>query len=379
MKVSCQQEQLARGIGIVGRAVAARSTLPVLSNILIATDDSRLKLSATNLEIGITCWVPAKVETPGAVTVPARLLSDFVGSLPPERVTLDLTEETQTLTVAADRYHADIKGIDASDFPVLPTVDQGIRFTMSPKGLRETIGLVTIAAATDESRPILTGVLTEIDPDGGQLTLAAADGFRLSVLHAELDAPLESSLRVIIPARALSELSRIGADAEEPIEVAVTESLGQIMFRMKDVDLVSQLIDGSFPDYEKILPGDHSVQAIVNTRALHNAVKMASFFARDAANVVRIELRPGTELEPGTLVVTAQASEVGANESEIEASIEGGPLEIAFNAKYLMDILNVLGSDQASIELSSGSSPGVFRPVDNASFTHVIMPMHIGR
>jgi DNA polymerase-3 subunit beta len=373
------QDNLAKGLATVGRAVAARSTLPVLSNILIETDDSRLKLSATNLEMGISCWIGARVEEPGAVTVPARLLSDFVNSLPHEQVSLELDDRTQTLTVHADRFKADIKGIDATDFPILPTVDQGTRLTLDPEILREMIGQVTIAAATDESRPILQGVLTTMDSDLGRMTLAAADGFRLSVRDADLDAPLDGSVTVIVPARALNELGRISADEDKPIEVAITDGRNQIMFSMSDVHLVSQLLDGSFPDYEKIIPDGFATRAVVNTKALHEAVKVAGYFARDAANIVHLILRPGTETEPGVVVVTAQAAEVGENETELEAAIEGEPIEIAFNAKYLLDILSAVGSDQIVIELGTASSPGVFRPVDATEFTHVIMPMHIGR
>ena len=379
MRVTCQQEHLARGLAVVGRAVATRSTLPVLSNILLETDDSQLKLSATNLEMGVSCWIGSRVEDPGAITVPARLLSDFVNSLPVGAVEMELEERSQTLHVRSDRFQAEIKGIDAADFPILPTVEQGTRFTLDPAGLREMITQVTISAASDESRPILTGILTQIDPDAGRLTLAAADGFRLSVREADLQAPLEGKINVIIPARALTEVSRIAVDEEQPIEVAITESRNQILFRLSHVHIVSQLIDGNFPDYERIIPARHTTRAVVNAKAMHGAVRIASFFARDAANVVRLDLRPGGELEPGVVVVSAQAAEVGGNQGEIEASIEGGGLEIAFNAKYLLDLLGVIGSDQIALELTTPSSPGLFRPVGDAPFIHVIMPMHIGR
>lgn len=379
MKVSCPQENLARGLAVVNRAVANRSTLPILSNILLETEEGRLKLSATNLEIGINCWIGAKVEEPGAITVPARLLSDFVNSLPKEPVAFDLNGKNHTLKVSADRYRAEIKGLDAADFPVLPTVEQGVRFTVDTATLRAMISQVSIAAATDESRPILTGILTVIDPDAGRLTMAAADGFRLSVRSAELNAAVDRRFSVIIPARALLELARIATDDDPPVEVAITESRNQVLFRLETVTLVSQLIDGNFPDYEKIVPPGHTTRAVVNTKAFQNAVRVASFFARDAANVVRVSLVAGDDLTPGTLMVSAQAAEVGGNQSEIEASLDGPPLEIAFNAKYLLDVVGVVGSDQLALELSTSSSPGVFRPVSDDAFTHVVMPMHLSR
>lgn len=377
MKVTVLQENLAKGLAIVGRAVAARSTLPILSNILVQTDGSRLKLSATNLEIGVTCWIGAKVDEEGATTVPARLLADFVNSLPAAPIEMTLNARTQSLNLKCDRNEAEIKGMEATDFPILPAVDGGVQFTLDAADLRSAVGQVSIAAAADESRPILTGILLDADPDTGRFTLAAADGFRLSVRTAALPGDLGTRIHVIVPARALIELTRISSDNAEPIQVALSERGNQILFRVPDIELVSQLIEGNFPDYEKIVPSEHTTRAVVNTRGLLNAARTASFFARDAANVVRIRL--GTGPGGGTLTVSAQAAEVGENESELEASLEGGDLEIAFNAKYLMDLLNVAGTDQVALELTTSSSPGVFRPVDDGTFTHVIMPMHVPR
>lgn len=379
MKLSCQQDQLARGLSTVNRAVASRTTLPILSNILLKAEDDRLELSATNLEIGISCWLDAEVVEPGAITVPARLLSDFVNSLPAEEVSLELDPKTKSLDVSAGRYHAEIKGIDADDFPVMPSIDDGTSFNLDPEQLREMVGQVTIAAATDESRPILTGVQTVVDPDAGRVTMSAADGFRLSIREAGFDTPLDGKISVVIPARALQELGRAVSDAEGPVRVSVTENRNQIRFHTGRVDIVSQLIDGSFPDVEKIIPAGYGTRAVVNVKALHGAVRIASFFARDSANVVRLKLEPGDDLNPGMLTVSAQSAEVGGNDSELEAAVEGEALEVAFNAKYMLDLLGAVGSEQVAIEVSTASSPGVYRPVDDSEFIHVIMPMHIAR
>ncbi|MFQ5340627.1 MAG: DNA polymerase III subunit beta [Anaerolineae bacterium] len=375
MHVSCMQENLARGLAIVSRAVATRTPLPVLSNILIATDNSRLKLAATNLEISINCWIGAKVEEEGETTVPARLLTDFVNSLPPETIDMDLVTRTQTLGLTCSRYEANIKGIDASEFPVIPTVEDGGQITLDPEALGEMVDQVTFAAATDESRPILTGVLTRFDP--GAITFAAADGFRLSVRTAEIDAGTSESVAVIIPARALSELGRILGDTDTPVEATVTEGRNQVLFHLPNIDLVSQLIEGNFPDYNQIIPKSHSTRTVVDAKPFLNAVKIASLFARDAANIVRLKIDPGSELEPGTLTVSATSAELGDNVSQIDASVEGEALEVAFNAKYLLDVLNVIGTDQVAVETSTPSSPGVFKPVGGTDFVHVIMPMHI--
>jgi len=377
VKVSCLQENLAKGLSIVGRAVATRSTLPVLSNVMLATDGSRLKLSATNLEIGIVCWIGAKVEEDGSITVPARLLTDFVNSLPPERIDMELTVRTQTLNLKCARFEANIKGIDAQEFPLIPTASEDNKISLDPSMLRLMIDQVVFAAATDESRPILTGVLAEFQ--GEQLTLAAADGFRLSVRTAHLPEPVSEPVTVIVPARALAELSRISAEQEQPIEITITPARNQALFHLANVDLVSQLIEGNFPDYNQIIPTSYSTRTVVSTSDFLKAARTANIFARDAANIVRLEIVPGGELTPGRVTLTATSAEVGDNVGEIDAVIEGEEIEIAFNARYLIDVLSVVDSAQVALETTTASSPGVIRPVGSEDFTHVIMPMHISR
>jgi DNA polymerase-3 subunit beta len=377
VKVSCLQENLAKGLSIVGRAVATRSTLPVLSNVMLATDGARLKLSATNLEIGIVCWIGAKVEEDGSTTVPARLLTDFVNSLPPERIDMELTVRTQTLNLKCARFEANIKGIDAQEFPLIPTAGEDSKISLDPSMLRQMIDQVVLAAATDESRPILTGVLAKFQ--GEQLTLAAADGFRLSVRTAHLSEPVSEPVTVIVPARALAELSRISAEQEQPIEVTITPARNQALFHMANVDLVSQLIEGNFPDYNQIIPKSYSTRTVVSTGDFLKATKTANIFARDAANIIRLEIVPGGELAPGRVTLTATSAEVGDNVGEIDAVIEGEEMEIAFNAKYLIDVLSVVDAAQVALETTTASSPGVIKPIGSEDFTHVIMPMHISR
>jgi len=380
MKISCLQENLAKGLATVGRAVAARSTLPVLSNILLECDEGRLRLAATNLEVGVSCWIGARVEEEGSITVPARLLTEFVNSLPPGQIDMELTERTQTLNLKCARYEANIKGIDASEFPDVPTAEtiggqDGLH--LGAETFRRMIDQVVFAAATDESRPILTGVLAQFYQGG--LTMAAADGFRLSVVTADVGVDLDTATNVIVPARALSELSRIGVTQENDIELIITPQRNQILFHLDSTDVVSQLIDGNFPDYHQIVPKSHTTRTIVATADLLKAVKVAFLFARDAANIIRFNIVPGSELSPGQVVVTGTSAEFGDNVSEIDASIEGEELEIAFNAKYMIDALSVVGTAEIALETSTASSPGVIRPVDGDDFLCVIMPMHITR
>ncbi len=377
MKVSCLQENLAKGLSIVSRAVASRSTLPVLSNLLVATDQGRLKLAATNLELSVTNWIGAKVEEDGAITVPARVLIDFVNSLPPERIDMELNVRTQTLNLKCARYVANVKGIDANEFPIIPTIGEGKRISIEPDTLREMIEQVTFAAATDESRPVLTGVIAKFNKD--QVTFAAADGFRLSVRHATLSAPVAEPFSVIIPAKALQEVGRVSGDQEDPIELAVTENKSQILFRLTNIEIVSQLIDGAFPDFTRIIPESHNTRTVVNANDWQKAVKASSVFAREAMNTVRVAVAPGGEMGAGKMTLAATSAESGDNVGEIDATVEGDPVEIAFNARYLTEVLNVLHSPQVALETTSPSSPGVIKPVGREDFTHVIMPMHIGK
>ena len=376
MKVSCLQENLAKGLSIVSRAVATRSTLPVLGNICLSTDNNRLKLSATNLEIGITCWIGAKVEEDGATTVPARTLVDLVNALPQGMLDMDLTVRTQTLTVTSGRFTNNIKGVDAQEFPIIPGADDGEAISIAPDILRAMIDQVAFAAATDESRPILTGVYVKFS--GKSLIMAAADGFRLSVRMAVLDSGVDEPIEVIVPARTLAELGRISGEQTDPIRILITPQKSQILFHLTNIDLVSQLIDGKFPDYNAIIPKASATRSVVDTAQFLKACKAANVFAREAANIVRLNIVPGDELTPGHIKLGAQSAETGENAGDLDAAVTGNAMEVAFNVKYLIDVLNAAGATQVSLETNNASSPGILRPIGDDTFTHVIMPMHIG-
>ncbi|NIM95526.1 MAG: DNA polymerase III subunit beta [Anaerolineales bacterium] len=377
MKVSCLQENLARGLSTVSRAVAQRSTLPVLGNVLIATDDGRLRLSATNLELGITCWIGAKIQDEGSTTVPARTFIDLVNTLPNDQVDMELSVRTQTLNVRSGAFINDIKCIDAQEFPPLPPREQDEGLTFNVEDLREMIHQVAFAASTDDARPVLTGVLVEVSD--GKLSMAAADGFRLSVRTYHLSSPESGPFKAIIPSRALSELSRILSDGEETVTMMLPSGRGQAIFRAKNIELVSQLIEGTFPDYGGIIPTNYSTRSIISTTAFRKACQAAEIFAREAAHSARLMITPGSELEPGTMQISATSAETGSNETTVDATVEGEPIEIAFNVRFLVDVLGVIDNPNVSLETSTPSSPGVIRPVGREDFLHVVMPMHLGR
>lgn len=377
MKVSCLQENLSRGLSIVARAVAPRSTLPVLGNILVATDGGRLRLSATNLEMGISYWIGAKIEEDGQTTVPARTFVDLVNTLPNDTVMMNLTVRNQTLNVRCGAFNNDIRCIDAEEFPPLPPSDMEDGISLNVEDLKSMINQSTFAASMDDARPVLTGVLFEIDDS--KVTLAAADGFRLSVRSANLTAGDAPAFKAIIPARTLAELARVIGAEEDSLEMILPPNRSQVIFRAKDVELVSQLIDGTFPDYNGIIPTGHSTRSVLSTSAFLKACRAADIFARESAHSARLRITPGSELEPGTVEVSATAAETGSNETIVDATIEGDPIEIAFNVRFLVDVLGVVDTPNVSLETSSASSPGVIRPVGRDDFLHVIMPMHLGR
>jgi len=377
MKVTVLQENLARGLSIVSKAVSPRSTLPVLANVLIASDEGRLRLSATNLELGITCWIPARIEEEGSTTVPSRTFNDLVSTLPADQVMLKLDVKTQTLNVRGGTSTNDIKCIDAQEFPPLPVPDLDGAVQINVGDFREMIHQVVFAASSDEARPVLMGVLVQVDKD--KLTMAAADGFRLSVRKAILSTPAPAPVSAIVPAQALKELARVATDGEEPIYMVLPKGRGQVVFRVKDVEVVSQLIDGTFPDYQQIIPRKYNSRTLVSTSSLLKACKQAEIFAREGSNVARFNIKTAQgEMQPSEVEISATSEETGKNETIVEATVDGSGVLIAFNVKFLREVLEVVKTPNVALETSAANAPGVVRPVGDDDFLHVIMPMHLG-
>ena len=376
MKVTVKQDELQHGLAVVSRAVATRSTLPVLGNILIATEEGELRLSATNLEMSLTCWIPAKVTEPGSTTAPARTLADLVSALPGDQVQFVLDVKTQSLNVKSGSSNNDIKCIDAADFPPIPTAGLDGALQLKVGEFRSMIQQVAFAASTDEARPVLMGVLLNVEKD--RVTMVAADGFRLSVRKAALASSVSQPINVIIPARALNELARVTGDGDDVINMMVPKGRGQVVFRLKNVQLVAQLIDGTFPDYQQIIPRAYKSRTLVSTAALLKACRQAEIFAREGLNVARLEIREAKgEMKPSEVEISATSEETGKNETVVEASVDGAGLLIAFNVKFLREALEVIHTPNVALETSAANAPGVVKPVGDDEFLHVIMPMHI--
>ena len=375
MQLSCLQENLSRGLSVVQRAVATRTTLPITQNVLISTDNSRLKLSATNLEIAITTWIGAQVEDEGSITIPARLLTEFVNSLPPERIDISLVPQPLGLELSCARFEAHINGQDADDFPPIPTVESGVIGKVSSEVLKDAITHVAFAAATEDSRPVLTGVQVELS--GDDFTFAAADGFRLAVYKGKLAEPVSEDVSFLVPARALQEVNRLIGSQDEPIEFTVTPSKSQALFRLDNVEVLSQLVQGTFPNYSQLIPEKYDTRAVVDLEAFLRATRTASIFARDGSGIVRVNVLAGENGSSGKLKISSRAEELGDNKGEIDATVEGQESKIAFNSKYLGEVLDVLGKGEVAVETTTPSSPGVIRPLNNEGYVHVVMPMFV--
>lgn len=380
MKVTVLQENLAHGLSIVSRAVSPRSTLPVLANILIATDEGQLKLSATNLDLGITCWIGAKIHEEGSTTVPARTITDLVSTLSDSQVDIALNIRTQTLNIVSGASNTDIKCIDSQEFPPSPAVEVEDEIDLNVSDLKEMIHQVVFAASTDEARPILTGVLVTLSDE--MITMAAADGFRLSVRKSILSSPTTRPFSAVIPGRSLSELARVSGDSDQVVTMSMAPGRNQVVFRLPDIELVSLLIEGSFPEYEQIIPTECETRAVISTSSLLKACKQAEIFAREGSHIARIKIVPGEEMQPGTVEISGQSDETGYNQNEVDATIEGPPLLIAFNVGFLREVLEVMDTPNVALETTKDTSPGVIRPIGGQEeldkFVHVIMPMHLG-
>jgi DNA polymerase III subunit beta len=382
MKLECLQENLAEGLAVVGRVVPTKSTLPVLSNVLLATREGELRLAATNLELAVAHRVPASVGRAGEITLPARLLADYVALLDHgQKVALDLNEKTHKVHLACGRYEANIAGIDAGDFPPIPSVSGGATFNMPAAGLKEAINQVVFAAAPDDTRPVLAGVLLRLG--AGSLTLAAADGFRLAVRTVEVPdgAP---DLQMIVPARTLAEVARLlPSDEAEEVTISTTPGGNQVYFAFGKTEVTSRLIDGQFPDYQRIIPTEAKTSVVLSTTDFLRATRAAAVFARDNSNIVRLECTPSKEeadLALGSVLVKSTSAEMGDNEGHLDASISGDEAQIAFNGRYLRDALEAIESQQVTLQITGPSSPGIIKPVGEPNgYLHVIMPMHVAR
>jgi DNA polymerase III subunit beta len=369
MKVTCSAGSLGQGLHVVSRAVSSRTTLPILNNVLLQTSEQGLQLTATNLEIGIRQVIPAEVLEEGGITVPARLLTDFVTAHPDEPLSMVLDKKTQSLSVHSAHFDATIRGIDPADFPPVPSAGEGRKVSMPQGDLREAIEQTVIAASTDEGRPVLTGVYLQLN--GGKATFAATDGHRLAVKTLPLGAQGGDPETVVVPARALAEVSRILKPGTETIDMTVGTQKNQVFFKSEAVELMSRLIEGTYPNYQQVIPSQSTTTITAKTQDLLFTTKVVSLFSKDAANVIKFKA------EGGKLTLTANTSEVGNNVAGVEATVEGQDLQVAFNSKYVLDALSIIGSEEVQLGFTGPLNPGAIRPVGRDDYLYIIMPVRV--
>jgi DNA polymerase-3 subunit beta len=359
MKLQVTQENLTRALGAVARVANSRGTLPILANVLVKTSNNRLSLSATNLDIAITQYIGAKVEQEGSITVPARLMQEFISSLPSGVINLEL-DETK-LKISTDQYHSTVNGILADDFPVMPAITSGKSVKLDGKLLKKGLQQVVFAASNDESRPVLTGVL--LHSVEGKLYLAATDSYRLA--EKEIGKTKEE-VNLLVPATALNDLLRVLGDEVE--EVTVTYDEQQILFNVGDVELVARLLEGKYPDYRKLIPSSFGVTVELKKADLLNVTKVSSLFARESAGSVTIKVDEIAQ----ELSIRSIASQLGENTATAEGKVTGSG-EITLNSRYLLDALQALSGEELTFGFNGKLDPTCLHDTKSEDYSHIII------
>jgi DNA polymerase-3 subunit beta len=370
---------LKAGLARVAHAVATRSPLPALSHILLTPEPGGLRLAATNLEITMIVRVAGETDAMAApLAVPAKLLVDLVQHLPQDHVELDFDEERCTCLLTCARTQATIKAISGDEFPSLEGLDPLLLTTLTTipaDVLRATLNQVVVAAATEDARPILKGMLLRLRDD--QVTFIATDGFRLASRALTLAEAVSEPQDLILPAHGLLELARV-LDDNEAVSISVTPSLGQVVFTTPTLTFVSRVLEGRFPDYERIIPVDHATRTTLDRAVFAAAVKRTSVLAEAGKhNVIKLLLEPGTDEAPGRVTLTADAAEVGAHVEVLDARISGTAGQIALNAQFLQDAIESITTDSLMLETQTPASPGVIRPHGSRDYVHLVMPMSV--
>lgn len=365
MKFSCLQQDLLPVLSSVGRSVGIRSTLPVLDNILLSAHDKKLKVAATNLEIGVIENLNVQVSLEGELTVPGKTLTDIISGLGQEKV--EIESEGEILTVSSGKFKASINGIAATEFPAIPlSAEKGITF---PKEAFLYLSRILFASAVDEGRPVLTGILTDVS--GGKLDFVATDGFRLAhqTIEVAKDTP---KFKNLIPKKTFEEILRIISEFEvDSVSISPSSDQNQVIFNLGQAVISSRLIEGNFPSWEKIIPSKFVARAIVDKEALLKAIKLAAVFARGETNILVINTK-----KEG-LGLQSSAKEVGSQENEIDATIEGEPIEVAFNTKFLQDAVSACPSTQLAVEFSGPLSAAQIKPVGVEGLEYIVMPVRL--
>jgi DNA polymerase-3 subunit beta len=365
MKLACTQENLHRGLNIVGRMVSRNATLPVLGNVLLKAEPGGLRMIATDLELGVSCLVGGKIEEKGQITIPARLLSEYVSQLPKERVGISVTGKE--LNLECEGSKAQIKGISADEFPLIPKVEGVFKSSLPAQKLKKAIIQTVFAVAHDESRPELTGVYMQFEKDS--CTLAATDSFRLT--EATIACGPNVPKKMIIPAKTLAELARIIEDEDATVNVQASDN--QVLFAYHDVELISRLLEGQYPEYKDIIPKELPTKVTADREEFLTAVKTAGLFSKTSAQDVVIVIDPTKK----QLSISAEASQVGGHSQELPVKIAGPADKVVFNYRYLVEGLNAFTGEEVIFETGGATSPGKLTSSKDEQYLYIVMPIHL--
>lgn len=378
MRIETSQTALARGLAVVSRAVAARHSLDQLRHVHLEADDDGVRLTATDTEIALIASIDAAVNEPGAITVPHRFMNDLVGSLEGTELTLEVAPDSLVCQIrGSGSNESAINGMNASSYPNIPGVGDGDTIRIVAGELREALRHTVFAAAADDGRPVLTGVHFRFR--GTKMTLAAADGFRLAVYDMNVVSDLDEDLEITIPARALMEIERLLGEQDDPVELYLHNDRSYVRFHLSGVQMTAQLIQGNYPSYDQLIPSEYQTRAVVNGDDLQTKVRSAAVFARESSGIIRL-IFSGEGAEEEGIRLTARAEELGNHRNFVGASLQGEGSRIAYNVRYLQEVLGVAaGAHTADIamETSGASNPGVFRVLGRDQYVHVLMPMFV--
>ena len=361
MKLTVTQENLSRALSTVSRVASSRASLPILSNVLLKTSKNRLTVAATNLDIAITETIGAKISKEGAITVPARLMQDFVSSLPSGN--LEIEVEENKLRLKAERFDSTINGVSPEEFPVMPTIDGGSTIEISSSEMRTTLSQVLFTASSDEARPVLTGVY--FNGDSGKLFVAATDSYRLAEKALGKDV---GDMSLLVPARSLAELLRALKDNDDPVVVTYDEQ--QARFAVSGIEIVTRLVEGKYPDYKKLLPKKFETTALLSKKSLAEITKVSGLFAREAAGSITLLIDQAKK----EVSICSIASQIGENTANAEAEVNGDA-NITLNSRYILDALQAFDGDNIQINVNGKLDPCVLTDPGDDSYLHVVMPV----
>lgn len=366
MKIICSKENLLYGVQTVQRAVSNKNPLPILSGIHLKTEGNNLKFTATDLEIGIECLVPVTVVEEGSVVIPAKYIIDIARKLPDTKIEITLNKENNLTTIKYGQSEFNIVGINGEDFPVLPTLESDFNYSLSVDLFKNMIRQVVFATSTDDNRPIFTGALLEIEEDN--IILVGTDTHRLAYRKGKINnEELYNQASVVIPGRTLNEVSKLAYENEDKVIITITEN--QILFKLKDICIISRLIDGHYPNYKQVIPNDFNSKLRVKTKDLLDSVERAALLAKEGSNIVKININENK------LIINLNSPDVGRIHEEINIFKNGEDNQIAFNSKYIIDVLKVIDSEEIYLEMNGSLSPGVITPVDNDNYLYLILPV----